>query len=124
MVRFLNDQARSGTALPLIINYQGVLVGQVTLGGIAYGAMRSAHIGYWIDERYAGRGIVPHAVNLIVRHAFDQLKLHRIEINFRPENDASRRVAEKCGFAYEGERKSYLYIDHGWRDHICYVLFA
>lgn len=123
MVRFFDDQARSGMAAPLVIWYDGVLVGQITLGGIAYGALRSAHIGYWIDERYAGRGIVPSAVNLIVRYAFDRLHLHRLEINFRPENEPSRRVAEKCGFIYEGERKSLLYIDGGWRDHLCYVLF-
>ena len=123
MIRYFDGQARSGTAVSLIIWYEGVLAGQITLGGITYGALRSAHIGYWIDERYAGRGIVPSSVRLIVRHAFDQLRLHRLEINFRPENEASRRVAEKCGFVYEGERKSFLYIDHGWRDHLSYVLF-
>lgn len=123
MVRFFDNQARSGTAAPLIIWYEGVLVGQITLGGITYGAQRSAHIGYWIDERYAGRGIVPGSVELLVAYAFDRLRLHRLEINFRPENQASRRVAEKCGFTYEGERKSFLYIDHGWRDHLCYVRF-
>jgi len=123
MVRFFDDQARSGTAAPLVIWYDGVLVGQITLGGISYGALRSAYIGYWIDERYAGREIVPRAVNMVVAYAFDRLKLHRLEINFRPENQPSRRVAEKCGFVFEGERQSYLYIDHGWRDHISYVLF-
>lgn len=123
MVRFFDDQARSGIAVPLVIWYDKVLVGQITLGGITYGALRSAHIGYWIDERYAGRGIVPAAVNMIVRHAFDRLRLHRLEINFRPENEPSRRVAEKCGFIYEGDRKSFLYIDGGWRDHLSYVLF-
>jgi ribosomal-protein-alanine N-acetyltransferase len=122
LVRFFDDQARSGTSAPLIIWCDGVLVGQVTLGGITYGALRSAYIGYWIDERYAGRGIVPRAVDLVVGYAFKRLKLHRIEINFRPENEPSRRVAEKCGFTYEGDRKSFLFIDHGWRDHICYVL--
>lgn len=122
MIRFFDDQARSGIAAPLIIWYDGVLVGQVTLGGITYGALRSGYIGYWIDERYAGRGIVPRAVDLVVGYAFKRLKLHRIEINFRPENEPSRRVAEKCGFTYEGERKSFLFIDHGWRDHLCYVL--
>lgn len=123
VVRFFDDQARSGISAPLVIWYEGVLVGQITLGGIAYGALRSAHIGYWIDERYAGRGIVPEAVNMVVNYAFNQLRLHRIEINFRPENEPSRRVAEKCGFVFEGERKSFLYIDGGWRDHLSYVLF-
>ena len=46
MIRYFDGQGRSGTAAPLIIWYEGVLVGQITLGGITYGASRSAHIGY------------------------------------------------------------------------------
>ena len=51
----------------------------------------------------------------------NQLALHRIEINLRPENEASRRVAEKCGYLFEGLRPRYLHIDGDWRDHLTYV---
>jgi ribosomal-protein-alanine N-acetyltransferase len=44
-----------------------------------------------------------------------------MEINLRPENGASRRVAEKAGFVLEGDRPRYLHIDGAWRDHICFV---
>ena len=96
-------------------------IGQITLGGIVMGAYRGAHIGYWIDQRYANRGITTRSVNLIADYGFHQLNLHRIEINLRPENGASMRVAEKAGFIYEGFHPRYLHINGDWRDHNTYV---
>jgi ribosomal-protein-alanine N-acetyltransferase len=91
------------------------------MGGVIYGALRGAHIGYWIDRSYAGRGYTTQAVELMTAFAFSQLGLHRIEINIRPENAASIRVAQKAGYHFEGERPRYLHIDGSWRDHHCYV---
>ena len=96
-------------------------IGQITLGGIAFGAMRGAYIGYWIDQRFANRGYTTRAVNLLTQFAFDKLSLHRIEINLRPENAASKRVAEKAGYKFEGLRTNYLHIDGAFRDHLCFV---
>jgi ribosomal-protein-alanine N-acetyltransferase len=98
-----------------------VLIGQITMGGIVFGAMRGAHIGYWVAEDHANRGLTSRAVSLISNYGFHQLLLHRIEINLRPENGASKRVAEKCGFIFEGLRPNYLHIDGAWRDHVTYV---
>ena len=81
-------------------------------------------MGYWIDESVAGRGIMPTAVALAVDHCFSIVGLHRIEINIRPENAASRRIPEKLGFRYEGLRERYLHIDGDWRDHLSYALVA
>jgi ribosomal-protein-alanine N-acetyltransferase len=94
------------------------------MGGIAYGALRGAHIGYWIDQRYANKGFMTEAVLGLTDYGFNELKLHRIEINLRPENESSRRVAEKAGYHLEGERPSYLHIDGGWRDHLVFVRFS
>ena len=91
------------------------------MGGISYGALRGAHIGYWIDQRWANKGLMTEAVTTLTNHGFDELKLHRIEINLRPENEASRRVAEKAGYLLEGRRPSYLHIDGDWRDHLVFV---
>jgi ribosomal-protein-alanine N-acetyltransferase len=96
-------------------------VGQITLGGIVFGAMRGAHIGYWIDQRYANRGITTKAVSMLTEFGLNDLALHRIEINLRPENEASKRVAEKSGYIFEGMRPRYLHIDGAWRDHATYV---
>ena len=100
------------------------MVGQMNVAGIAWGSLCSAHIGYWVDERVAGRGITPTALALVVDHCFSVVGLHRVEVNIRPENAPSRRVAEKLGFRDEGLRRAYLHIDNGWRDHIAYALTA
>ena len=123
MVRRSRSEARSGRLLPWAIEYEGCFVGQMTVGGIALGSLRSAYIGYWIDEAVSGRGITTMAVAMASDFCFADLLLHRLEINIRPENLASRAVAEKVGYAVEGSRPDYLHIDGAWRDHLTYVLF-
>jgi ribosomal-protein-alanine N-acetyltransferase len=124
MVRRLKREAREGRTLPWAMTYQGALVGQLTVGGIAWGSLRGGYVGYWIDNAVAGRGITPTCVALACDHCFSSLKLHRLEINIRPENEASLRVVEKLGIELEGSRRSYLHIDGDWRDHLTYVVHA
>ena len=124
MVRRLKREARAGTMLPWVLAYQGRFAGQVTVGGISRGSLRSAYIGYWIDSAVAGRGIMPTAVAMACDYAFAELHLHRIEVNIRPENAASLRVVDKLGLTYEGERKKYLHINGEWCDHLTYVVFS
>jgi ribosomal-protein-alanine N-acetyltransferase len=121
MVKILNTEARNGRSFSFAIWHQSQLIGQITLGGVMYGAMRGGHIGYWIDRNFANRGYTTQAVEILTRYAFEELKLHRLEINLRPENASSRRVAEKAGYIFEGERPRYLHIDGQWRDHITFV---
>ncbi len=102
MVRHLRAEAGAGRMLPFVIEYQGRLVGQLTVAGITWGSMCSGHVGYWVDEAVAGRGVMPTAVALVVDHCFRTVGLHRIEVCIRPENRPSRRVVEKLGFREEG----------------------
>ena len=124
MVRGLRAQARRGQLLPFVVAYDGELVGQLTIGGITYGSLCSAHIGYWVDSRVAGRGVMPTAVALAVDHCLLVLRLHRVEVNIRPENAASLRVVEKLGFREEGLRRSFLHIAGEWRDHRSFAMTA
>jgi len=123
MVRRLRTEARDGRTMPFVVTFGGDLVGQLTVGGISWGSLRSAHVGYWVDRRVAGRGIMPTAVAMATDHCF-ATGLHRIEVNIRPENVASRRVVEKLGFRPEGLRPRYLHIDGDWRDHLSFALTA
>ena len=123
MVRVLTAEARAGHLMPFVVTYQQRLVGQLTVGGITWGSLRSAHIGYWVDREVAGRGIIPTAVALASDHLF-AIGLHRVEINIRPENAASLRVVEKLGFRSEGLRPRFLHIDGAWRDHLSFALTA
>jgi ribosomal-protein-alanine N-acetyltransferase len=124
MVRNLRRQARKGQQLPFVVTYDDDLVGQLTVAGITYGSLRSAHIGYWVDAAVAGRGVMPTAVALATDHCFKELGLHRVEVNIRPENAASLRVVEKLGFRPEGRRLAFLHIAGGWRDHLSFALTA
>ena len=125
MLRWHQREGRQGRSYAMAIwhvNPQGAnLIGQITMGGVMYGAMRGAHIGYWIDKAYANRGLTTKAVVALTNFGFETLKLHRIEINIRPENEPSIRVAQKAGYLFEGLRPRYLHIDGNWRDHHCYV---
>jgi len=122
MTRRLRADARRGLALPFVIEVGGAFAGQVNVAGVVRGSMESAHIGYWIDQKFAGRGVMPTAVALAVDHSFRVVGLHRIEVNIRPENVASQRVVEKLGFRSEGVRERFLHIDGDWRDHLSYAL--
>jgi ribosomal-protein-alanine N-acetyltransferase len=121
MVRSLQHEARNGRSFSFAVWKGPDLIGQISLGGVIYGAMRGGHIGYWIDRNFANRGYTTMAVEMLTEYAFRELKLHRIEINLRPENVASRKVAEKAGYVLEGERPRYLHIDGDWRDLIVFV---
>jgi [ribosomal protein S5]-alanine N-acetyltransferase len=121
-VRHLKVEAAGGRALPFVVTYEGRLAGQLTVGGLTMGSLRSAYIGYWVDRAVAGRGVIPTAVALTTDHCFRAVGLHRVEVNIRPENVASRRVVEKLGFREEGLRPRYLHIDGSWRDHLSYAL--
>lgn len=122
MVRGLRRQARAGTALPFGIHLNGQLVGQITVSNIVRGAFNNGSVGYWVDQRVAGRGVMPTALALVVDHSFGIVALHRIEANIRPENTASRRVVEKLGFREEGLQRRLLAIDGAYRDHLGYAV--
>ncbi len=98
--------------------------GEVTLSSIQRGPFQMGFIGYWIDEALAGRGLVPEAVVVTLRFAFEAISLHRVEISIIPRNSASRRVVEKLGIREEGVAQRFLEIDGVWEDHVRYGITA
>ena len=76
--------------------------GEVNVNHVLRGALQTGTIGYWIDERYAGRGLVAEGVVVVFEFAFERLWLHRLEINIVPRNANSRRVMEKLDIRTEG----------------------
>ncbi|MBW3092381.1 GNAT family N-acetyltransferase [Bifidobacterium sp. 82T10] len=117
----------NGTGALFAIERNMRIVGQISLGAISYGAMRTGVVGYWVDQRQAGHGFAPLAVAMLADWAFydpSGPRLHRLEIAILPENARSKRVAEKLGAHYEGVRPGYMYINGRWRDHETYSLLA
>jgi len=125
ILRYREDYQR-GSAVPFFIftGQNGTLAGGITLGNIRHGVSQSAQIGYWIGERYAGKGLMLEAVDLVIPYAFDGLGLHRIEAACIPDNRRSIRVLEKARFTREGLLRSYLRINGSWQDHYLYALIA
>jgi [ribosomal protein S5]-alanine N-acetyltransferase len=123
-IRNLLAHARSGNALPFVIEVEGAIVGQLNVSSITFGSLSSATIGYWVAQEVAGRGITPTAVGLATDYCFDVLHLHRMEICIRPENAPSLRVVEKLGFRYEGLRRRFIHINGEWRDHFVFALVS
>jgi [ribosomal protein S5]-alanine N-acetyltransferase len=118
----LRGLARRGASIPLVITVDGELAGQITVGGIVRGALRSGWVGYWVGTHVAGGGVATAAVAMLVDHCFGMGGLHRLEATVRPENAASLRVLHKLGFRQEGLFRRYLDVDGDWRDHQCLAL--
>jgi ribosomal-protein-alanine N-acetyltransferase len=123
-IRSLLRQLDDETCIPFVIEFEGRLVGQLNISNILYGSVLGAFIGYWIDPEYAGRGITPTAVALAIDYAFSALGLHRIEIDIKPENQASIRVVEKLGMRLEGTKKNFIHINNAWSDHLVFAITA
>lgn len=122
MLRSGRREARAGRSLPFAVTYDGRFVGQVTVSNVVRGAFDSAAVGYWVDERVAGRGVMPTALGLVVDHLFRSVGLHRVEADVRPENEPSLRVVRKLRFREEGLHHRFLFIDGDWRDHLCFAV--
>lgn len=102
----------------------GQLAGEITLSSIQRGPFQHAFIGYWVDRDRAGQGLAPEAVVMVLRFAFEELGLHRVEIAIVPRNAPSRRVVEKLGLRSEGVAVGFLEIDGHWEDHVRYAVTA
>lgn len=124
LARRLRREAAAGRAMPFAVEVDGHFAGQVTVSNIVRGSAQFASLGYWIDRRVAGRGLMPLAVAMTIDHCLSTAGLHRIEICIRPENTNSLRVVEKLGLHEVGYAPRYLHIAGDWRDHRVYAVTA
>jgi ribosomal-protein-alanine N-acetyltransferase len=123
--RYLARMAKpENRAFLVCVRGAGQMVGVINLTNIVMGVFRSGYLGYYAfagDER---RGYMRGGLRAVVRHAFGELKLHRLEANIQPGNAASIALARTCGFAQEGYSPRYLKIGGRWRDHERWAILA
>lgn len=93
------------------------IVGAVNLSQIFRRVFQNCYLGYYLFEKYTGKGLMTEAGSLVLCHAFKNLKLHRVEANVQPENLPSIAVLQRNGFTKEGFSRKYLKIGGKWRDH-------
>lgn len=86
----------------LIVTPEGEIIGHVEyFPTVAY--LDELELSYHLyDAAYRGQGIVTEAVNLLTGYLFANRKAYRIRLVIHPDNRASLRIAEKCGYRYEG----------------------
>jgi ribosomal-protein-alanine N-acetyltransferase len=95
----------------------GAIVGVINVSEIVRAAFQSAYLGYYAFRPHAGRGYMTEGLALVLRHAFREIGLHRLEANIQPENHPSRHLVRGLGFRKEGFSPRYLKIGGRWRDH-------
>ena len=93
------------------------LAGVYNLSQIARGFFQSAYLGYYAFASAAGTGLMAEGLQLVLRHVFRDLKLHRVEANIQPDNERSKALVERAGFKLEGYSPRSLKIGGRWRDH-------
>jgi ribosomal-protein-alanine N-acetyltransferase len=103
---------------------QSTLVGVININEIVYRAFRSGYLGYYGFAQNNRRGLMTEALPVVIGHAFGALGLHRLEANIQPGNEASRKLAQRCGFRLEGFSPDYLMVDGAWRDHERWAITA
>jgi ribosomal-protein-alanine N-acetyltransferase len=100
------------------------LAGVINLNEIVRGRFRSAYLGYYGFEPYAGRGFMREGLALAISFAFTKLRLHRLEANIQPDNARSKALVKSLGFQMEGYSPRYLKIAGRWRDHERWAILA
>ncbi|MBM7609704.1 ribosomal-protein-serine acetyltransferase [Lysinibacillus composti] len=105
-----------------------ILYNDKIAGTIGFNEIHKANkmgiVGYWIGEKFQGKGIMSKAFKALIDYGFNDLKLNRIEVRVAIENKKSRALPEKFGFKEEGiiRQAEWLY-DH-YVDHVIYGLLT
>src|SRR5690606_33172656 len=96
-----NFKLRKDLRLHFFLKETGQFIGSTGLHRIDW-EVRKFEIGYWVDNRYEGKGYVTEAVERITQFAFEELEANRVEIRCDPDNVRSRAVANRLDFELEG----------------------
>lgn len=117
---------RDGLALRLMLfprgDTGGSVLGTVNFTQMLRGSFHACYLGYDLDKRAEGRGLMQEALEASIPHIFGPLRLHRIMANYLPYNQRSGAVLRRLGFVPEGYARDYLFIDGAWRDHVLTAL--
>ena len=97
---------------------KGPIIGVCNFTSILRGVFQACFLGYSVDHKYQGQGIMYEALDASTDFVFKHLKLHRIMANYMPRNEKSGKLLKKLGFTIEGYARDYLKINGQWEDHI------
>jgi len=102
----------------------GDLVGVINLNDVVRGHFQNAMVGYYAFLPHAGKGFMREGLQLVLKYAFQKLKLHRVEADIQPHNRVSIALVKKCGFVREGFSRRLVKVCGRWRDHERWAILA
>ncbi len=122
----LEAAVRRGQALSFVLRLRaepaGPIQGRCALTNVVRGPFQAAHLGFSLDHRAQGQGLMAEALVATIRHAFEAMGLHRIMAAYVPTNERSARLLRRLGFRTEGFARDYLLLADAWRDHVLTAL--
>jgi len=121
VMRSSAENPRSSFELALELRDSGMVIGASRIG-INNAKYCSGDIGYVLNQAFWGQGYATESVQALLKYGFETLKLHRIIATTHPDNRASGRVLEKCGFRYEGRRREDKLVRGEWRDSLVFSI--
>jgi ribosomal-protein-alanine N-acetyltransferase len=116
------DKVRHGSRLDFLLyrreQPESPVQGRCSFTNIQRGPFQAATLGYALDHRAVGQGLMSEALRAAIDYCFEDLHLHRIMANYMPSNVRSANLLRGLGFVVEGVAKDYLLLDGAWRDHV------
>jgi ribosomal-protein-serine acetyltransferase len=100
-IEMMQRKAEDQEAIAFGIWYQGELCGVVDLHCWDH-ELDKAEIGYWLGEKFRGKGIAVNACKALISFAFQTLKLNKLEVRFALQNTESAQIPIRLGFSKEG----------------------
>lgn len=94
------------------------VVGECGFTNIVRGPFQACHLGFSLDSRHTGKGLMHEALTAAIAHMFEVHGLHRIMANHQPSNASSEKLLHRLGFEREGLARKYLKINGRWADHV------
>lgn len=100
------------------------IAGVVNITHVVPGPFCSGYLSYYVFAGHERQGFMREGLKAVIRHAFGELALHRLEANIQPGNDASIALVRSVGFSKEGYSPRYLKVGGEWRDHERWAILA
>ena len=120
-IRLSKEQHEQNLGFNCGIWYQGTLCGAIGFHKIDW-QNKNVEFGYWIDQHVQGKGIVTRASRAMVDYAFNELKLHRVQIRCATANPRSCAVIERLGLKFEGVQRGGEFLYDRWVDLNVYAI--
>lgn len=108
----------AGKELRFIMMNDNSIIGSINYDQIIKGPFQACYLGYSIDRKYQGKGLMREALSQTISQTISRFGLNRIMANYEPSNERSGKLLKSLGFEREGFARKYLKLNGAWKDHI------